>query len=194
MARYERAMKLYDGRVLFHDVAGKNSVVHTDYEAIASRGHDRLILTHSPDRFVSQHMLTLTGKTLRVIGQDFFEEVNGDLWELDADIYCKAAGDFYAGYRNSRGSHNVYVKNGILGIAPVGTKADGEIVMRVNLYVDMQGHYLPPLESPNERYQRGPDGRFYHVSYTRNGGRMRVVESVRGQVPELRRRRRKVHV
>lgn len=191
-ARYERALKLYAGHVVLHDVAGKNSIVHTDYEVLAALGHEKLLLTHSPDRFVSEFVLTRTGKALRVIGDDFFEEVDGELWEFDADVYYKDSGRYYVGYKAPKGTHKVFVKDGILDIVPMGTRIDGETVMRVNLYADVHGHYLLPLP-PDEYYQIGADGRIYHVIYTKNGGRMKTVRSIRGEVPELQRRRRKVH-
>jgi len=67
-------------------------------------------------------------------------------------------------------------------------------VMRVNLYADVIGRYLPKLDDPRQTYETGPDGRAYLVTRTRNGGRMKLVESIRGEIPERRRRRRKVHV
>ena len=46
-------MSAYEGSVIIHDVARKNSIVHTDYEDIANAPFDNLVLTHSPDNLTS---------------------------------------------------------------------------------------------------------------------------------------------
>ncbi|MBI2194726.1 MAG: hypothetical protein HYU36_22325 [Planctomycetes bacterium] len=190
-ARYERAMKLYDGHVLVHDVAGRGSVVHTNYAVLAHRGHKKLLLTHSPDHFVSEYPLTLTGKTIRIIGGEFFEEVDGELWPFNADVYFKDVEQSYVGYRARDGAYRVVKDGGILDVVPAGTKTRGESVMRVHLFRDLKGRYFPKLENANERYQEGPDGRVYRMTYTRGGGKMKAVGSIRGDLP-LQARRRKV--
>jgi len=188
MERYDRGMSLYKDHVLVHDAAGKNSIVHTDYEIIANSGHEKLLLTHSPDHFVSQFPLTLSGKIIRVIGGEYFEEVNGELWPFDADIYFKEFSHSFVGYKKRNGPYKVFVKNGLLDIVPSDEEFEGEELFRVALYADINGVYLPRIEDPKESYIRRR-GKIFHVRYTKNGGKLKAMENIRGQVCKKQRNR-----
>lgn len=190
-ARYKEAMKLYGGKVLIHDVAGKGSVVHTDYSVLAAQDFDKLLLTHSPDHFVSKYPLTASGKTVRIIGDQYYEDVDGELWEFDADIYYKELSNCFVGYKARDGAYRIVSRDGILDIVSTGTRTDGKTLMRVNLYSDIKGRYFPKIEKPNRYYQEGPTGTVYLVTQDRNGGKMKRVESIRGRIPERKRTRKK---
>ena len=188
MDRYKRGMGLYKDHVLVHDVAGKNSIVHTDYEIISNAGHEKLLLTHSPDHFVSQFPLTLSGKIIRVIGDQYFEEVNGDLWPFDADVYFKEFSHSYVGYKKRNGPYKVCVNNGLLDIFPADAKVDGKTLFKVALYADINGVYLPRIEDPKESYIRRR-GKIFHVRYSKRGGKLKAMDNIRGQVSKKKRNR-----
>lgn len=151
-----RAVGLYKDKVLVHDVAGKGSVVHTDYSVLASQGFEKLLLTHSPDYFVSRYPLTLSGKVIRVIGDRHYEEVDGALWDFTADVYVKDVAKAYVGYKARDGELKVVSNDGILSVAPIGSRVKGETTMRVKLFTDFKGRYFPRLEDPNHYYHEGP--------------------------------------
>ena len=51
--RYESALSAYQDCVVVHDVARKNSIVHTDYADIADAPIEKLLFTHNPDNLTA---------------------------------------------------------------------------------------------------------------------------------------------
>ena len=87
--RYEAAMSTYEGSVVIHDMAKKNSIVHTDYPDIAHIPVRNLVLTHNPDNLTALKPILTSGKKLVIRGGDIHEEVKGTLYPFDADVYIK---------------------------------------------------------------------------------------------------------
>ena len=181
--RYQEALSAYEGGLIIHDVAGKNSVVHTDYEKIATLPLERLILTHAPDKFVSTCPLVRPGKSYRVIENEFFEEVHGYLYRLEADVYAKEMLDGFVGFRFKEGNHRVKrQEDGLLEIIPKGASTKDEIVMDVDLYCDINGEYYPILDAPDQEYNLRPDGKVEKVAYNHSGSKGLVVKGMRAEL------------
>jgi ribonuclease BN (tRNA processing enzyme) len=183
-ARFGEAMNAYKGAVVVHDVATSQSVVHTDYEKIVQSDATSLILTHAPDRFVSQKPLAMSGKAFVVRGKRVVEEVNGREWPINADVYYRNMGELFVGYKHPRGDYLVLSKNGVLDIvhakeADREALRDRSLVMRVKLYRDLGGRYLQMLRSPSERYVWRPDGKIELVRYNKHGSTAKMARDIR---------------
>ncbi len=179
--RLEAALRAYDGAVVIHDVANPGSVVHTDYRCVPRGQAAFLLLTHAPDRFVSEFPLALSGKTFVLDGDRLDEEVAGRRHRLAADVYVKDLDLPKVGFRDPRGPFKVMERGGVLRLAPAAERAEGREVMRVRLLADVLGRYLPLLDAPRQRYQVRPDGTVERVTETARGSRGVVVRSLRGR-------------
>jgi len=186
--RYERALECFEGQVVVHDVAGRNSVVHTDYAQIEKTGlsRDKVLLTHSPDIMASEWVLCKVDKQYIVSGSSFFEMCRERLYPLAADLYFKHYSDFFIGLRSEDGEYWVYRKRGLLGVSRGPDDTLGEFLFRVDLYQDIAGDYYPRPLGENEEYVLNPEGRVELVTSTPTGSIGRVVEGVREEL--LRRR------
>ena len=179
--RYRDATETFREAVVVHDIAGPNSVVHTDYDKLDRTVLDKgmTLLTHSPDRITSEWALCDTNKVFRIEGGRFFEVAGEKLYPMDADIYHKEKGRYYAGYKNEKGKYLVYERNGLLGIASSVDVQPGKPLFRVDLYEDIDGMYFPRLEDERSFYLRRKDGRVELVELTGEGSRGRVVKDHR---------------
>jgi len=188
-ARYQEAIRAFDGAAVVHDVTGRYGVVHTEYHGLADTTLDpqRTLLTHSPDRFsVVDWKLMRAGKRYRVAQNNFVEiTADGAPWPIDADVYHKHDGRFFAGYRHAQGRHFVYVKGGYHSVSEGPNAEQGELLFRVNLFEDVGGQYLPCLNDADRFYITRPDGKVEHVSRHADGMRGRVVEDLRAQRHEM---------
>jgi ribonuclease BN (tRNA processing enzyme) len=183
--RYKEALKAFEDVMVIHDVAICNSVVHTDYERLDETGlvREKTILTHSPDRITSEWALCDVGKTLRIVGNEFYEVVGENLYPMDADIYVKDVGKYYVGYRRDNGRYRVYEKDGLLTVSPDDREGDGATFLyRVDLYEDISGRYFPKIEDNEAEYLRRPDGQVERLEFTEKGSSGTVVEDHRGKV------------
>ncbi|MEW5946686.1 MAG: hypothetical protein AB1742_10855 [bacterium] len=179
--RFERAVAAYEGAVVIHDVARKNSVVHTDYHCIAGEKFDNMLYTHSPDNLVSERPILKSGKRIRVLGGEVYEEVGGELFPFDADVYWRRYARDFVGYRRKNGRHRVFRDEGLLEMDE-GAGGGADEVMRVDLYEDIGGQYFPMLESEGERYIVRPDGKVERASFDEKGSSGVVVENLRGKI------------
>ena len=182
-ARYEEAVKAFDGAAVVHDVTGRFGVVHTEYHGLADTTLDpqRTLLSHSPDRFTAVGWkLVKTGKRYKVENGTFVEVGRGgSCWPLDADVYLRRDGRFFAGYRHEEGAYFVYAKAGYHSIRAGAGDDQGELLFRANLFEDVAGDYLPCLEAPDRFYLARPDGRVELVCQTAEGSYGRIVENLR---------------
>lgn len=183
-ARLEEALAAYKGAVVVHDVGTTQSVVHTDYGKIVQSNAASLLLTHTPDRFISQKPLAMSGKSFLVRGTRVVEEVNGKEWPLNADVYYRNKDELYVGYKHPRGEYLILNKNGLLDIVHAKevdrkTLKDTSLVMRVKLYRDLGGRYLQMLKLPSEQYVQRPDGKIERVQYTKSGSIGRLARDLR---------------
>jgi ribonuclease BN (tRNA processing enzyme) len=181
--RYEAAIKAYDGAIVLHDVAMPGSVVHTDYPILAASNINNLILTHSPDDFVSTKVLSRPGKVFRIVGDSFYEEIDGRFYKECADVYVKQKGKNFVGFKDKKGTHTVVKNNdGTMGIEK-SKNADG---FKVTLYTEVNGGYYPALDKPNQEYHIRPDGEVEKVTYNKNKSVGEIAKNYRDRVtPEI---------
>lgn len=182
-ARFDEAVKAFDGAAVVHDVTGRFGVVHTEYHGLAETtlAPAHTLLSHSPERFtVVGWNLIRSGKRYRVKNQGFVEVGrDGAGLPVDADVYQRHDGRFYAGYKHAEGRHYVYAKDGYHSIADGEDAGRGELVFRANLFEDIGGRYLPWLNDGERFYLARPDGRVDLVSRGAAGLQGQVVEDLR---------------
>ncbi|MBN2122824.1 MAG: hypothetical protein JW821_00905 [Deltaproteobacteria bacterium] len=178
--RYAAALNAYRGSVVIHDVARKNSVVHTDYTDIAGADIDDLIFTHNPDNLTAWRPILTSGKRLVLRHGKPYEAVKGSLYPFDADVYIHHFACNMAGYRSRRGAYCVIEKNGFLGVAESRTCRNG--LLRVDLYEDIGGEYFPVLQDPKKFYTVRTDGKVEEVTLNEKSSSGVVVESCRSRL------------
>jgi len=167
--RLTEALSLLEGGLVIHDVDYNGSVVHTSYDIMKACGRTNLLLTHSPDDFVSEMPLARERKSFRVIGERLFEETNGQLYPYGADLYVKRFAQFFVGFKNPEGQTPVYTAGNRLHVALPGESVDGDLVGRFDLFADIDGAYYPLVEDENSRYTRRPDGRIDLITFNSEG-------------------------
>ncbi|MBN1102886.1 MAG: hypothetical protein JXL84_05660 [Deltaproteobacteria bacterium] len=177
--RYENAMAAYRDSVVIHDVARKNSVVHTDYVDIAHAPIQDVIFTHNPDNLTAWRPILTSGKRLALRGGKPYESVKGVLYPFDADVYVHHFACNMVGYRSQRGAYKVIERDALLGIVEADTAE--RALMRVNLYEDIGGEYFPILKEPNKFYTVRADGQVEEVSIFRDSSSGVVVKNRRGR-------------
>jgi ribonuclease BN (tRNA processing enzyme) len=178
--RYEAALKAYQGAVVIHDVARKNSVVHTNYGDICDADIDQLLFTHTPDNLTAKRPILKSGKRIVFKNGRIYEWVDGHLFSFDADVYVKHLSSCYIGYRSRNGAYKVISKNGLLGVVEAAGPEKG--LMRLDLYEDINGGYFPVLKEPNKFYRLRTDGQVEEVTVDATTSFGRRVESMRAQV------------
>jgi len=185
--RYESAIRAFDGAVVIQDVSLKGSIVHTDYEKLHNTNLDptKTILTHSPDSMTSEWVLSYSDKYYIVRNGQVFEQVEGRDYRLDADVYHKADGKLFVGYKRDRGAYAVYEKDKVLSVHPASAPPPddcGEMLYRVDLYEDISGRYFPKLDTTDKSYIVRADGKVELVRHTDKGSSGQIVESLRKPV------------
>ena len=178
--RYETAMAAYDGSVIIHDVARKNSIVHTDYQDIADAPFEKLIFTHNPDNLTAFKPILSSGKKLVIRNGDVYESVKGELFPFDADVYIRHFSCDLVGYKSDDGEYKVVERDGLLGIVEKTSNEEG--LMRVDLYQDIRGQYFPIITDSGKYYRSRPDGKVEKVTTAEDGSICKVVEGVRGLI------------
>ena len=178
--RYDAALSAYDGAIVIHDVARKNSVVHTDYADIAHAPIDKLIFTHNPDNLTTLRPILHSRQQLIFRDGEVYDCVCGRLHPFDADVYIRHFSGHYVGYRAEQGAYKVIEEDGLLGIAGIDHPDPG--LFRVDLYEDLEGEYYPVLGNVAEFYRRREDGKVEIVFLRERISEGRVVESARGRI------------
>ncbi len=181
--RYEQAIRDFENCVIVHEVAGRKSIVHTDYRVLnkTSLPRERVILSHSPDIIASEWILGTQGRRYRIIQNQIFEEVGDTIYPFNADIYCKNYAECSVGYRNPEGSYWVYARNGLLYISHGANPELGNPHYRVDMFRDIEGEYYPALESDKQQYRVRSDGHVEIVEIEPEGSRGTVVKGIRAQ-------------
>ncbi len=182
--RYKNAVNAFNEAVVIHDVSGRNSVVHTDYENLKyiSLSKYKTILTHSPDKMTSEWVLSNSGKTYKIKDGKFYEVVSDNLFTMEADIYHKESGRYYVGYRNEKGKYLVYENMGLLGLASGEIPDNYTPLYKVDLYEDISGRYFPKLDNNDAIYFERKDGKVEVIEFTENGSTGRIIEDCRGRI------------
>ena len=178
--RYESALSAYEDSVVVHDVARKNSIVHTDYADIANAPIGKLLFTHNPDNLTAFRPILKSNRKLVLHHGEVYESVKGRLHPFDADVYVHHFSCDLVGYRSERGDYKVIEKDGLLGV--VKRDEPGAALTRVDLYEDIRGEYFPLLTDQNRSYMVREDGQVEEVTRVGNTSRGRVAENVRGKV------------
>ncbi|MFH1122964.1 MAG: hypothetical protein V1758_04820, partial [Pseudomonadota bacterium] len=178
--RYETAMAAYRNSVVIHDVARKDSIVHTDYADIANAPIEKLIFTHNPDNLTALKPIVTSHRRLILRDGDVYEGVKGELFPFDADVYVHHFSCDLVGYESERGSYKVIEKNGLLGITTAQDPEKG--LMYVELYQDIRGEYFPLLTDLNKTYAIRGDGRVEEVTLYADSSVGRVVHNLRGHL------------
>lgn len=180
--RFERAITAYDGSVVIHDVAKINSVVHTDYPRIAYEKFDNILYTHCPDSLVSERPILKSGKRIRIIGKEVFEEVDGKLFPFDADIYWRNFSQDCVGYKRKSGAYRILKEeNGLLSVDAEKKDAPNQLT-RVDFYEDIEGQYFPRIHSPFEDYWVRPDRVVEKMTFEEEASKCEIVENIRGKI------------
>lgn len=182
--RFDEAMNAFNDAVVIHDITIGAGTVHTEYQKLDKTALDRekVILTHGPDRLTSEWVLSNAGKHFRIRGSSFYEMVDGEQKEMNADIYHREAGKYYVGYKNESGNHTVYDSNGILRISSREETEFGRPLYKVDMYEDISGKYYPVLNDDNERYWQRADGRVELIRFTEGGSTGKTVEDHRDRL------------
>jgi hypothetical protein len=178
--RYETALAAYRDSVVIHDVARKNSIVHTDYADIAQAPLAQLIFTHSPDNLTAWRPILTSHRRLVLRNGQVYEAVKGALYPFDADVYVHHFSCDLVGYASADGQFVVIEKDGLLGVVGVGGAEAG--LMTVNLYQDIQGEYFPLLLDPKKTYGVRGDGKVEEVTHYSRWSLGRVVQNRRGRI------------
>lgn len=179
--RYREAVNAFRDSIVIHDIAVRNSVVHTDYRKLHNTVLDKekVILTHSPDTMTSEWILSKAEKYFRISGGSFREAVGENLYPLNADIYHKEAGKYFVGYKNEKGNYTVCMKDGLLSLSPKAHLEAGTPLYRVDLYEDIAGKYFPVLDGGNAIYHERHDGKVERIEFNETESRGRIVEDQR---------------
>jgi len=182
--RFRAAINAFNDAIVIHDIAAKNSIVHTDYEKLknTSLKKEKVILTHSLDGITSEWVLCDAGKSFKIKGDSFFEMADGESYPMNADIYHKQGGRYFVGYKNEEGRYNVYEKDGLLSLSTEEDSRLGTLLYKVDMYEDISGRYFPKLEEENVMYLEREDGRVELVEFTGEGSRGTIVEDHRARL------------
>lgn len=180
LERYQSGLAAYNGSIVIHDVARKNSVVHTDYPDLANAPIDNLFLTHNPDNLTAWKPILTSGKRLVLCDGKVFELANGKFYPFDADVYVHHFSCDMVGYRSEKGAYKVIEKDGLLGVVEAGSPEKG--LMRVDLYQDIKGEYFPILTDSGKYYAVRPDGKVEVVTLSKTATRGKVAKNVRGRM------------
>jgi putative transposase len=178
--RYENAMTAYKDSVIIHDVARKNSIVHTDYPDIANAPYETILFTHNPDNLTSWRPILTSRRKLSLRKGHAYELVKGVLYPYDADVYVHHLSGDYVGYRSRKGAYKVIEKEGLLGVVSVDDPQESH--MRVDLYQDIKGEYYPLLSGFNTVYHSREDGKVEVVTLEGDRSLGRVAQNVRGKI------------
>jgi len=178
--RYDSAMTVYEDSAVIHDVARKDSIVHTDYPDISNAPINNMLYTHNPDNMVAWRPILTSGKRLILQDGNIFESVKGKYYMLGADVYIHHFACDLVGYKSKNGAYKVIEKDGLLGIVEASSHENG--LMMVDLYQDICGEYFPILTDPKKYYHSRQDGKVEEVTIHRDSSVGRVVENLRGRI------------
>ncbi len=178
--RYEAAMNAYENSVVVHDVARKNSVVHTDYAEIAHAPIEKLVFTHSPDNLTAFRPILKSGQRIVIRNGEAYDCVDGALKPFDANVYVRHFGGNLVGYRSRKGPYKVVESEGLLGV--VSMDQPGGELMRVELFEDIGGRYFPVLMGGKAFYRKRGDGKVERVIQEGDITRGVVAKDLRGEL------------
>ncbi len=178
--RLVKAISMYEKNVVFHESTNADSVLHTNYENVTNIKADEIILIHTPDHFVSDRILSHHGKVFVVIKNSVFEQVDKELFVLNADFYFRSTNDFYVGFVSESGDFMVIEKEKkLLDIIPSDVHTKHKVLCKINLFQDIQGRYFDYLNNNMSSYRRRDDGKVEKIITTDTGSNAKIVESLK---------------
>jgi len=184
--RYRDAVNSFKGAIVFHDIALRKSVVHTDYRDLDKTVLDRrrTILTHGPDKITSAWVLCEAEKRYVIRGTTVAEVVGEREYPFTADFYHKEGGRYYACFRSDGADHAIFERDGILYLSSDPYRGSSRLVCTVEIYEDIGGEYFPLLEDESSFYRRRPDGRVEKITMGENDSRGEIACNHRPRLPK----------
>jgi protein-tyrosine phosphatase len=179
--RRENALEFYEDAVVIHDCGPTGDPVHTDYAQLQNLDCEQLVLTHCPDRFISEYPIAVQGKTFLVRNNELLEKNQNGKYPVCADTYVRDSDSAYVGFENENGAFTVVRRNGSLDIVKSGQGVTGSRLMNVDLYRDIEGRYYPYLEQDNQFYDIRSDDRVERITQDQDGSSGVRVESIRNE-------------
>jgi hypothetical protein len=150
--RLKAALALYEKRgTVFHDVNTRESVIHTEYDVLASSGIENLVLVHAPEYFVSREMLARPGQVFVIRNGKFTEKTGKKSRASKPDIHIRDRGKFFVGYKNPKGSHEIFRKNGLLKHRAARKGRKTRALMRVSLHEITDGDCAAPPKNKKKK-------------------------------------------
>ncbi len=177
--RYENALGFYEDAVVIHDCGPVGDPVHTDYEQIRDLNCEQLILTHCPDRFISEFPIAVHGKTFLVQNNELLEKNQNSTFPICADIYVRDSDSAYVGFADQNGAFAVVKRNHSLDLVENRSTVTGSRLMNVDLYRDIHGRYFPYLDQDNQFYELRSEDRVERMTEDQEGTSGVRVESIR---------------
>lgn len=181
--RLQEARSRYnEDHVFFHDVSTDGSKVHTTYDNLDDF-EGSLILTHSPDEFVTVHPMAHIGKSYVLRDGDLVEKTRrGEEYPMEAACYIKEYSSYRVGFTDPDGDYYLVRKGPgnyqVRNEAPDPAEAV-EDVTRIAVYEDIGGAYFPLLEDDNEQYHVRPDDEVVRLVHGPDGSEGTVVSDSR---------------
>ena len=184
--RYHDAVNSFKDAVVFHDIALRKSVVHTDYRNLGNTVLDRprTILTHAPDKITSAWVMCEAEKQYLIRGKTVAEVVGDEEYPFAADFYHKEEGRYYACFRSDDASHTIFDRDGILFLSTDPYREGARLICNVEVYEDIGGEYFPKLQEKNSFYRRRPDGRVEKITMGENDSRGEIACNQRPRLPK----------
>ncbi|MCD4657008.1 MAG: MBL fold metallo-hydrolase [Planctomycetes bacterium] len=178
--RLDNAKSMYEKNVVFHEATNWESAIHTNYKNINSIKADEIILVHTPDHFVSNQILTHHDKVFVVIKNNVCEQVDKELFVINADYYYRNTTDFFVGFISESGEFKVIEKeHKLLDIISSGERTNHKVLCRINLFQDIQGKYFEYLLGVQSSYRLRDDGKVEKIITTETGSFAKVVKSIK---------------
>jgi len=179
--RYADAVASFRDATVFHDIALRKSVVHTDYRDLDKTVLDpaRTILTHGPDKITSSWLLCEAEKRYRIHGSEFVEIVGREEFPCIADFCHKEDGRYYVCFRSDESAYAIFERDGILFLSTDPYRGNADLVCHVEIYEDIGGEYFPRLEDESSFYRRRNDGRVEKITMGENESRGEIVSNQR---------------
>ncbi len=184
--RYRNARNFYRDAVVIHDCGPPGDPVHTDYASLRGLECSELVLTHCPDRFISEFPIAIHGKTFHVKENQLFERTTNGTFPVKADVYMRESDSAYVGFKTGDGLFNVVKQNGSLEMVRRNKEVSGQSLMNVDLYRDIEGRYFPYLDDNRKTYEVISEDRVERVTRWEDGSsgvRVRSVREEGGGVP-----------
>ena len=166
--------------MVIHDTAGPGSVVHSDYAKVKTIKCKRLLLTHTPDVFVSIKPIVRSGKTYNIRKNKVYEIVNNEEKKLIGDVWMKKFGAGFIGIKNTFGKFKVVEDSEQqLSILKRNEESKQNILFYCDLYEDINGGYYQYLSDKTKKYFIRDDNKVELIEYKKNSSFGTTIKNLR---------------